>query len=106
MAFRDGDGTILIDDVAAENDVSKLNAALEKLEEAIAFVNQMIVLNSEMSGPSATAIEEAALTFKTQLEIQKTNIETTIENIRGTVRKYHTLDAELSNRISGSSMGG
>ena len=50
MAFKDANGRITIDEVAAQKDISNINAALEHLLTADSLLTQMINIASEFSG--------------------------------------------------------
>lgn len=99
MSYLDENGKILIDDVAAKGDIKKLIEAKAKLEVALGSLSTITTLNSELSGPTATAISETTMVLKSYIETQITNINTTIENINGTVNKYKTIDSDLSSKI-------
>ena len=99
MAYLDKNGLILIDDVAADSDVKKLKDAKAKLQTALNSIGNITTLNSELSGPTATAITETSQVLKSYLEIQIANIDTTIGNINGTVNKYKTIDSDLSSKF-------
>ena len=92
----------LIDQIAAENDISKLNQAQEMLDTAYSYFSQITALNCSMSGPTATAIEEASEAMKYSIGEQKERIEDCIESIRRTISKYQAIDESLKNTINTS----
>ena len=104
MSYTDGNGLILIDEVAAANDIAKLESAKIKVDETLNYVNQIIVLNSELSGATATAINDSATLYKTRLETQRANIEITISNIRKTVEIYHAIDSRMKDHINNANL--
>ena len=100
MTYRDENGLIMIDEVAANSDISKLTDAKCKLENALNSIATIVSLNSELAGPTATAISDTSLVLKKHLETQISNIDICISNIKGTVKKYQTIDAELGNSFT------
>ena len=102
MPYFDENGTITIDQIAAENDISKLNQAQEMLDTAYSYFSQITALNCSMSGPTATAIEEASEAMKYSIGEQKERIEDCIESIRRTISKYQAIDESLKNTINTS----
>ena len=100
MPYLDENGTIMIDDVAAENDIAKLSSAKASIENTKSIINQIIALNSTMSGPTATAIDESTSLFIKYLNVQSSNIDACVENIKQTVAKYHAIDEGLRDTIN------
>lgn len=100
MPYVDENGTIMIDEVAANEDIGKLNVAKAGLEEAVALINQISVINGEFAGPTATAIEEAVASLKGNMQLQIENIDICLRNIQTTVCKYQEVDASLKDTIN------
>ena len=100
MPYLDENGTIMIDAVAAENDIAKLSSAKASIENTKSIINQIIVLNSTMSGPTTTAIDDTTSMFIKYLNIQSSNIDACMENIKHTVAKYQAIDEGLKDTIN------
>ena len=102
MAFRDTDGTITIDEVAAEKDINTLKANISHLETAQAQIDEMFHIAEGMSGEAATLMMESIVEFKNQLAIMIAVSEETQKYIKDIVAKYQEIDAGLKATIQNS----
>ena len=102
MAFRDENGKITIDELAAGQDIRNLRKAKEDLDAAVATLKEMAAVASEFSGNTGTAITESSLYLQKQIQLTLTTIDTTIENIDTTIKKYQAVDRGLRDMISGT----
>ena len=64
MAYRDYNGKITIDEVAAGSDVRKISAAIRKLEAARDAANRMVQEAASLKGQTGAAIEEKGRQMK------------------------------------------
>lgn len=99
MPYRDENGKITIDEVAAAKDVKNLETAKEEYETAKGMLDQIKAYASEFSGNTGIVIMETAdqLSSQIQLVIDATN--ESIQNINTTVQKYQEIDASLKTMI-------
>ncbi len=95
MAYRDYNGQITIDEVAAKNDVRRINEAISKLEASKNSMNQLIQQSNEMKGATAQAIEAKASELKRQIEALINTLNQEAYAINQTVAKYKRLDQEV-----------
>lgn len=100
MPYVDENGSVMIDEVVANQDIAKLRSAREKLEEAKKYITQIITLNSEFTGPTAEAVSEATIEFQKQLDIQIQNIENATLFIQRTIQKYQAIDSSLKEQVN------
>ena len=61
MAFKDENGKITIDEIAAASDIKHINEAKEHFSAAYDLLSQMINMASEFSGKTGPAIVEASI---------------------------------------------
>lgn len=102
MAYVDENGLILIDDVEVASDVSKLQAGLNSLNEALEILNNMANINSSFEGCTATAIESSIVDLIKQIESQKEQIEKIIMYIKAVAERYKVIDAKMRDYIKNS----
>ena len=100
MAFKDANGRITIDEVAAQKDISNINAALEHLLTADSLLTQMINIASEFSGETGKAITETSHVLQKQLRALIDYSKRTTGSIDRVVSKYEQIDRELKELIS------
>lgn len=99
MAYKDFNGKITIDEVAARQDIEKINIAIMKLEEAKNALNQVIQQGTHTKGSTGSAIVSKGSELKKQLDIMTNNLNNEVRAIRQTVEKYKRLDAEVKAEI-------
>ena len=102
MAYRDYNGKITIDEVAAKNDVKKINAAIAKLETARNSVNQLMQQSSVMKGETGQAIVSKSGEMKRNLDALINNLRQEVTAINQTVAKYKRLDQQVKAAIQRS----
>lgn len=95
MAYKDYNGKIMIDEVAANNDIKKLRQAIGKLEESKNAINQVIYQGNQTKGAVGTAIVTKGNELKGQLQSLINNLNSEISSINQTVAKYKRLDQEV-----------
>lgn len=104
MAFRDTDGTITIDEVAAEKDINTLKNTVSHLEAAQQQIDEMYHLAEGMAGEAATMMQEVIMEFKNQIAKQIVVSEETQNYIQSIVNKYQEIDAGLKTTIESTAL--
>lgn len=102
MAFIDANGKITIDDEAAAADIRNLSDAIERFEVVLSMINQMETMTENFKGNSVAALTESYLVLRTGIKELIQHSSDTIENIRRVVEKYHRIDKELRDLITGN----
>ena len=99
MAFKDENGRITIDEIAAERDVLQLYKSKQALEDALNLVKQIKIEASEFSGITGETISDSSDHIQTQIDELISETETTIETIQQAVSKYQAIDADIKSKI-------
>ena len=99
MAFKDSNGRITIDEIAAQRDIQNLSAAIENYNSAIQRLNQISSLTAEFKGETANTISESTLLIRQDIEKLQSAITESIGFINTTVNKYQQIDANLKSMI-------
>lgn len=102
MAFKDQNGKITIDEVAAQNDIKKLMSSIEHLENSIEKLDEMYYLAESLQGKTSETIKSTCLAMKKQINASIEQDKLAIEDIRNTISKYQKIDASLKGVIDGS----
>ncbi len=105
MAFKDSNGRITIDDIAAEKDIANVRAANEHLIIAEKLLSQMITISSGFSGNTGKSISEASALLQKQVRLMMEYSDNTVNSIHAVIRKYEEKDRQLKELINGSAMG-
>lgn len=100
MGYKDYNGKITIDEVAANKDVKRFREAISKLEAARNSVNQLIQQGSQTRGNTGNAIVSKGNEIKRQLDMLINNLNNEISVINKTVAKYKRLDQEVKAMIT------
>lgn len=95
MAFRDENGRITIDEIAAQQDVRNLRAAVESMASVHGTLRQVDALASSFSGDTGAAIQEVALQLAARLQELMEQAQEAAGTIEATVAKYQAIDANL-----------
>lgn len=106
MAFRDQNGKITIDEVAADRDVKAVNAACELYSRAVVLAQRMVSLSSELSGETGSAVTEASAGLEKEIESFLTFGQETAGYIKAVVARYEQIDRELKEHIEAYPAGG
>ncbi len=101
MAFKDQNGKITIDEVAAAQDVRNLNKSKESLLDAVSRLKEIQAVASEFSGKTGTVITETAVQLEKEISAAIASVDETVANIQGTVQKYQAIDSHLKDLING-----
>lgn len=102
MAFKDSNGRITIDEVAANKDIANLNKTLESLEGTLNYLNQIIALAETFSGKTGNAIVDTSNTMKSEISTYISEINDTIDYINSVISKYQMIDSQIKDSINGS----
>lgn len=100
MAYVDQNGLIMIDEIEAAEDIKKLNAAKDSLEEALAVINNIAGINSTFKGEAANSIEITVTELMKKIALQKKAIEDEIRIINQVIEKYRIIDSNIKNQIN------
>ena len=100
MAFKDANGKITIDEVAAQRDISNIRAAIEHLRTADTLLTQMIHTASEFSGETGKALVDTCSELQKQIRALTDFSENTTLSIDKTVKRYEQIDRELKELIN------
>lgn len=99
MALKDSSGRITIDEVAAQQDIRKLEQAMDVLSESQKALESLLNQAGSEQGQTARAIEEKAAELKRQVVSLKDNLNVTSQFIRQTVAHYQEVDRQLKAAI-------
>ena len=102
MAYHDENGRITIDEVAAKNDVRKMEAAIDRLDATIRQFKQLMNKASESKGNTAEAVYDKSMEMITRLNKSKEQLQMAIDLINRTVKHYYELDKKLRDAILAS----
>ena len=100
MAFKDANGRITIDDIAAQRDIANIRAAIQDLEAARDSLNEIRYQAQSFSGKTASGIEESSLQLIREYDKMIQQLNNTVTTITGTVEKYKKIDEDLKNYIN------
>ena len=100
MVYRDSNNIIMIDDVAANDDISKLSSSKTKLEQVLKNLDLIDSLNSEMSGEVTQSIAESIIRLRAKVSKQIEAIDDTISDIQAALSKYRTIDESSSSAVN------
>ena len=99
MPYTDANGTIMIDEVAAASDISKMKASRDKFSEALDAIQQVLGANSEMAGGIKDSLDESLLTIAENIRNQITMIDNMTAYIDHVVDHYKVIDQGLKGTI-------
>ena len=100
MAFKDANGRITIDEVAAQKDITSIRAAIQDLQTARDSLSELRYQAQSFSGKTAVSIEETSTLLISEYDKLITYLEETISTINTTVGKYQRIDEEVKNLIN------
>lgn len=102
MAFKDENGRITIDEVAAQKDVRNLLKSKENLENVSAKLKEILAVAMEFSGKTGTVIGETAQQLEKEVLAAIARVDETVNTIQVTVKTYQTIDSNLKDLITGT----
>jgi len=99
MAYYDNNGTITIDEVAAQADINRMTNAISILEQAKLSVDLLAAEAAQSKGETMNAIWEKSEELSGRINKLVANLENSICLIHNTVAHYQALDAQLRSVI-------
>ena len=102
MAFRDSDGRITIDEIAADKDIKQLRSSIEDMQKGLAELQEILAEAEGFTGNTGTQIKESVTILISQINQSIQDTELAISQIQATVSKYQQIDANLKNVITGT----
>lgn len=94
--LRDSSGTIVIDEVEAEEDIRRVQQARESLEEARQYLDPASIDSERMRGLTRDALEEQFARMTKDLTDWENFCDGTINYIRHVVAEYQRVDREYA----------
>lgn len=105
MAYYDFDGRITIDEVAAQKDITNMQAARSILAEAKVSVDRMAQQASESQGETAIAMLDKANELSKKISNLMQNLDESIAYIRRVIAHYQLLDQQVKAAIAAANLG-
>lgn len=99
MAYYDFNGTITIDEQAAQRDVQRISSVLPFLQESMTAIEQLLEESSSMRGNTGSAIAEKSAELQKRLAQLIQDLNETSDYISKVVSKYQKLDREVKSAI-------
>lgn len=96
--LRDADGTIVIDEAEAEEDVRRIELARSKLEDVKRYLDPRNIDISRMSGAARDALEEQLDKISRDLSSWQENCDASVKYIRYVVAEYKRIDHEYAEK--------
>lgn len=100
MAYRDGSGAITIDEVAAANDIRRIQEAESYLAQSRAAIIRLMDLADSMTGQTSDAIRDKAYELQILVDRLSSQLVQSRQLISATVRRYQQIDAEIARQIA------
>lgn len=100
MAFRDSNGKITIDEVAAQKDINYINAAIQDLQAARDSLNEIMHQAQSFSGRTAVSMTECSARLIKEYDSLISQLKNSTDLIQNTVEKYKKIDEEVKNLIN------
>ena len=94
--LRDANGTIVIDEAEAEEDVLRIQQARSKLEEAKKYLDPRALDSSRMHGAAREALEEQLSKIAYDLSDWQDRCDSSVKYIRHVVAEYKRIDHEYA----------
>lgn len=101
MAFRDEQGRITVDEIAAGEDIRNLKLAQESLRDTGSRLRQVAAQAGEFSGGTGTAIMDVAGNLAGEVHTLADRAQQAAELIEATVQKYQAIDQALKSAAEG-----
>ena len=99
MAAYTYDGTIVIDENEAQDDMKRLEIAKSHLSEAMTLLNQINLQAEEFAGNTGSKIREKTTELQSNIKLLLENVERAEDSIRRTVIEFKVVDETISNAI-------
>lgn len=101
MAFKDQNGKITIDEVAAQNDIKSIEMTIERLEEARSSIVEIKYESAYFKGKTSVSITEASEQLIKRYDAVISQLKETKERISSTINKYQQIDSKIKDLING-----
>ena len=102
MAFKDSNGKITIDEIAAQKDIGNLHTSVSYLESALSELNEIAAQAEALQGNTGSQIRTACQTLITNVAAMISETNESAEYIQAVVNKYEAIDASLKQTIINS----
>lgn len=99
MAYYNFDGTITIDEIAAQRDIQKIKETIPVLESAHVAIKQIVEQSASGQGEITAAIIDKAEEMNKALSKLMQNLEDTQDTIARTIEYYRQVDQEVKEMI-------
>ena len=96
MAFKDANGKITIDEVAAQKDIANIRSAIQDIQAARDSLREIMYQAQSFSGKTAISIEESSLQLIKEYDKTIQQLNETVTAITSTVDKYRKIDENLN----------
>lgn len=96
--LRDANGTIVIDEAEAEEDIHSIELARSKLEEAKKYLSPNSIDSSRMYGSARDALEEQLSRIAYDLSEWQDHCDSSVKYIRHVVSEYRRIDKEYADK--------
>ena len=94
--LRNASGAIVIDEAEAEEDIRRVQAARESLEEAKQYLDPASIDSERMYGMTRDALEEQFVKMNKDLNDWQDFCDATVSYIRHVVAEYQRIDKEYA----------
>ncbi len=106
MAYYDENGTITIDEAAANADCNRIDKAIASLRDSQSALQNLTRQASDGKGQTAMASAEKSAELTGKIMDMITRLEETKSFIKKTVQHYQQVDAALKATIMSEDLGG
>ena len=106
MAYYDENGTITIDEQAANADIRRIETAVSRLEESRKALTDLTHQAADGQGQTMAAVTEKAAELNGKIAEMLSRLHETEDFIRRTVSHYQQIDASLRAQIMGGTGNG
>ncbi len=95
MAFRDQNGKITIDEIAAQKDIQSLQKMKEYLISIKSKIGTINLQAAEFQGDTGETIKEQCAVISKQIDALVQDTDNSVHCIKTTVSKYEQIDRDL-----------
>lgn len=106
MAYYDENGTITIDENAANSDCNRIEKAIASLNDSKKALQNLIKQAADGKGQTAMAVAEKGAELTGKITDMISRLEETRTFINKTVQHYQQVDAAVKASIANADMGG
>lgn len=102
MAYYDENGRIIIDEVAAQADIRRIETAIASLNNSKKAINNLIQQATSEQGQTSSTIIEKATEMRNQIDAMIARLSETASFISRTVAHYQWVDQKIKEAINAS----